>query len=150
MNNDVVPVEIRAIRPDRSWYALYLGAESKVFVMVVESHVGAAIERYLFGQKTDRPLTHDLMQLVFKGLGVSVERVVISEVKDSVYYARLILQQDNELGRKVVELDARPSDCLALATALKRPIFVTRTVLDEVNDQSDTLERSSDWESQQE
>ena len=43
------PVEIRAIRPDRSWYALYLGAETKVFVMVVESHVGSAIERYLFG-----------------------------------------------------------------------------------------------------
>jgi bifunctional DNase/RNase len=79
-----------------------------------------------------------------------VERVVISEVKDSVYYARLILQQTNELGRKVIELDARPSDCLALATALKRPIFVTRAVLDQVNDQSDTLERSNDWESQQE
>lgn len=150
MSSDVVPVEIRAIRPDRSWYALYLGAEAKVFVMVVEAHVGAAIERYLFGQKTDRPQTHDLIQLVFQGLGIAVERVVISEVKDSVYYARLILQQQNELGRKVVELDARPSDCLALATALKRPIFVTRTVLEQVNDQSETLERSNDWGTQQE
>jgi len=150
VSNDVVPVEIRAIRPDRSWYALYLGAESKVFVMVVESHVGSAIERYLFGQKADRPQTHDLMQLVLKGLGVTVERVVISEVKESVYYARLLLQQNNELGRKVLELDARPSDCLALATALKRPIYVTRAVLDQVNDQSETLERSNEWGSSQE
>ena len=64
--------------------------------------------------------------------------------------ARLILQQQNEVARKLVELDARPSDCLALATALKKPVYVTRSVLDQVNDQSETLERNSDTGSQSE
>ena len=144
MSSDVVPVQIRAIRPDRSWYAIYLAAEEKVFVMVVEAQVGAAIERYTWGQSSERPQTHDLMQSLLQGFGINVERVVITEVKNSIYYARLILQQQNELARKLVELDARPSDCLALATALKKPIYVTREVLDQVNDQSETLERNSD------
>ncbi|HOC01683.1 MAG TPA: DUF151 domain-containing protein, partial [Verrucomicrobiota bacterium] len=76
--------------------------------------------------------------------GISVERVVITELKNSTYFARLILQQQNELGRKIVELDARPSDCLALATAQKRPIYVTRSLLDQVEDMSEYLARMSE------
>jgi hypothetical protein len=51
------------------------------------------------------------------------------------------LQQENELGRKIVEIDARPSDCLALATAQKRPIFVSAALFEQVEDMSATLER---------
>jgi hypothetical protein len=58
----------------------------------------------------------------FQGFGISVERVIITDLKNSTYFARLILQQQNELARKIVELDARPSDCLALAAAQKKPI----------------------------
>ncbi len=62
---------------------------------------------------------------IFKGFSITVERVVITELKNSTYYARLILQQQNEVARKLVEIDARPSDCLAIATAQKRPIYVS-------------------------
>ena len=61
--------------------------------------------------------THDLMNSILKGFNITIERVVITELKNSTYFARLVLQQENELGRKIVEIDARPSDCLALATA---------------------------------
>jgi len=67
--------------------------------------------------------------------------VVITEMKNSTYFARLILQQKNELGRKIVEIDARPSDCLALATAQERPIFVTNSLFEQVEDMSELLER---------
>src|SRR5205814_9874027 len=89
----------------------------------------------------ERPLTHDLMTNIFKGFGIGVERVVITELKNSTYFARLILQQQNELGRKIVEVDARPSDCLALATAQKRPIYVTTNLFEQVEDMSEVLER---------
>ena len=89
----------------------------------------------------ERPLTHDLIQSIFKGFSINVERVVITEMKNSTYFARLILQQQNELGRKIVEVDARPSDCLALATAQKRPIYVTNSLFDQVEDMSEVLER---------
>jgi hypothetical protein len=81
------------------------------------------------------------MQSIFKGFGISVERVVITELKNSTYFARLILQQQNELARKIVEIDARPSDCLALATAQKRPIYVTNALFEQVEDMTEVLER---------
>jgi bifunctional DNase/RNase len=70
-----------------------------------------------------------------------VERVVITELKNSTYFARLFLQQENELGRKIVEIDARPSDCLALAAAQKRPIFVRNSLFEQVEDMTEVLER---------
>jgi hypothetical protein len=81
------------------------------------------------------------MNSVLKGFGISVERVVITELKNSTYFARLILQQQNELGRKIVEIDARPSDCLALAAAQKRPIFVSQSLFEQVEDMSEVLEK---------
>jgi len=52
----------------------------------------------------------------------------------------MVLQQRNELGRKIVEVDARPSDCLAMATAQKKPIFVSAPLFEEVEDMSHILE----------
>ena len=89
----------------------------------------------------ERPLTHDLIQSIFKGFGITVERVVITELKNSTYFARLILQQQNEVARKIVEIDARPSDCLAIATAQKRPIFVSNALFEQVEDMSEVLDR---------
>jgi bifunctional DNase/RNase len=103
--------------------------------------MGAIIGMFLRDTPKERPLTHDLMNSVFQAFGITVERVVITELKNSVYYARLILQQQNELGRKLVEVDARPSDCLALATAQKRPIFVSTKLFEQVEDMSEVLAR---------
>ena len=81
------------------------------------------------------------MNQVFNAFGITVERAVITELRNSTYYARLILQQQNELGRKLVEVDARPSDCLALATAQKKPVFVTKKLFEQVEDMSEALAR---------
>jgi len=89
----------------------------------------------------ERPLTHDLVVNIFKGFGITVERVVITELRNSTYFARLILQQQNELGRKIVEIDARPSDCLALAASQKRPIYVAKPLFEQVEDMSEVLGR---------
>ena len=62
-------------------------------------------------------------------------------MRNSTYFARLILQQQNEVARKIVEIDARPSDCLALASAQKRPIFVTQSLFDQVEDMSEVLDK---------
>ena len=141
MKNDVVPVQIRGILPANSGCALFVGNDQKVFVINVEPNMGAIIGMFLRDTPKERPLTHDLIQSIFKGFSINVERVVITELKNSTYFARLILQQQNELARKIVEIDARPSDCLALATAQKRPIFVTNALFDQVEDMSEVLER---------
>lgn len=141
MKKDVVPVDIRGILPANSGCAIFVGNEQKVFVIQVEHNMGAVIGMFLRETPKERPLTHDLIASIFKGFGISVERVVITELKNSTYYARLILQQQNELGRKLVEIDARPSDCLAIATAQKRPIYVATSLFEQVEDVSEVLER---------
>src|SRR3989441_9067359 len=122
MKKDVVPIAIRGILPANSGCAIFVGNDEKVFVIQVEHNMGAIIGMFLRETPKERPLTHDLVANIFKGFYITVERVVITELKNSTYFARLILQQHNEVGRKIVEIDARPSDCLALATAQKRPI----------------------------
>jgi Uncharacterized conserved protein len=110
MKNDVVPVQIRGILPSPSGVAIFLGNEDKTFVIQVDNNMGMVISMFLRDAPKERPLTHDLINEIFDGLGVSVERVVITELRNSTYYARLILKQENELGVKIVEVDARPSD----------------------------------------
>ncbi len=140
MKKDVIPVEIRGILPANSGCAIFVGNDEKVFVIQVEHNMGAVIGMFLRDTPKERPLTHDLIASIFKGFNVTVERAIITDIKNSTYYARLILQQENELGRKIVEIDARPSDCLALVTAQKRPLFVSTSLFNQVEDMSKWLE----------
>ena len=141
MKNDVVPVQIRGILPANSGCALFVGNDEKVFVINVEPAMGQVIGMFLRETPKERPLTHDLIANILKGFSINVERVIITELKNSTYYARLILQQQNELARKIVEIDARPSDCLALATAQKRPIYVSAPLFEQVEDMTEVLDR---------
>lgn len=74
-----------------------------------------------------RPLTHDLFYELLLELGITVQRVVITELKDSTYFAELVLGQ----GDRVFVLDARPSDAIAMALRATAPIFVAQSVLDQ-------------------
>jgi bifunctional DNase/RNase len=88
----------------------------------------------------ERPLTHDLMGHLMKALGAKVERVIINDLKSETYFARLILSAENELfEKKIIELDGRPSDCLAMAIQQSAPIYVARDVWEEVEDRTDVL-----------
>ena len=140
MKKDVVSVKIRGILPtNSSGCAIFVGNDDKVFVIQVEHNMGAVIGMFLKETPKERPLTHDLIANVFKGFAITVDRVVITELKNGTYFARLLLRQQNELGTKIVEIDARPSDCLALATAQKRPIFVAAALFEEVDDMTEVL-----------
>jgi hypothetical protein len=141
MKKDVVPVEIRGILPANTGCAIFIGNDEKVFVIQVEHSMGAIIGMFLRDTPKERPLTHDLVANILKGFGISVERVVVTELKNSTYFARLILQQSNELGRKIVELDCRPSDAIALAVAQKRPIYVSAALFEQVEDMTEVLQR---------
>jgi bifunctional DNase/RNase len=146
MKQDVVKVDIRGILPANNSCALFVGNDQKVFVIQVEPQMGAIIGMFLRDTPKERPLTHDLINRVFLGFGISVERVIITDLRNSTYFARLILQQQNELHteRKIVELDARPSDCLALAAAQKKAIYVAAPLFEQVEDMSEVLEKMNE------
>ncbi len=103
--------------------------------------VGNAIQMTLNGVKKERPLTHDLIGSMLLGLGARLEHVIINDQREGTFYARIFLRMENELARKIVEIDARPSDSIVLALQQKRPIYVARPVFDLVEDMSEILER---------
>ncbi len=75
---------------------------------------------------TPRPMTHDLLQNMARGLGAQVQKVVVSELRDDTFYAVIWMEQAGE----AVTMDARPSDAIALALRWDCPIYVNRTVLE--------------------
>ena len=86
----------------------------------------SAIAMEIAGVKFKRPLTHDLFKQCLVELAVDMEKVLISELKDNTYFARIFLKR----GDQVIELDARPSDSIALALRMKAPIHTTDELLE--------------------
>jgi len=142
VSKEVVPVKIHAVVPTNSGCAVFIGNEEKIFVIYVDPGVGSAISMFINGTAKERPLTHDLIGLILTSLGAKVERVIINDMQASTYFGRLILKAENEIQQlKVIELDARPSDCIALACQQRAPIFVSKSVWDQVEDMSDVLHK---------
>src|SRR5579872_6629340 len=85
----------------------------------------SAIAMELAGVKFARPLTHDLLKQVIVGLGADLRKVIITQVKENTYYAELHVYR----GDAVIQIDARPSDSIAIALRLKAPIFTSDNLL---------------------
>ena len=143
MENSNILVSVKGIVPTPTGCGVFLSNGQKTIAIFVDHSVAAAITMFLHGIKKPRPLTHDLIANIFSGLGVRVDKVVVNDLKDDTFYARLYLTQENELGRNVIEIDARPSDSMAIALQQKCPIFVTRHVWENAEDMSWALEQAS-------
>lgn len=85
----------------------------------------AAIAMELQNIKPPRPMTHDLMKDFIEKLGASVQRVIINDIKEGTFYAVVEVEKD----KKVIKVDARPSDAIALAVRSHIPIFVSEVVM---------------------
>ena len=142
MSKPVVEVHIRAIAATSDGFAVFLGNQEKAFVIFVDQSVGAAIAMFMQGTQKERPLTHDLVANILRALGAKIERAIVNDLKLGTYYARLVLSVENELKqKKIIEIDARPSDCIAMATQQLAPIFVSLDVWDEVEDMTEVLRK---------
>ncbi|PAW63388.1 MAG: hypothetical protein B9S36_04820 [Verrucomicrobiia bacterium Tous-C2TDCM] len=141
----VVQVEVKNVLATSAGSAIFLGNDEKVFVIYVDHSVGSAINMFLHGTPKPRPQTHDLFADVLTALGAQVDRVVINDFTDTVFFARLIIVAENELeDRKIVEIDARPSDSIALAVQAGAPIYVAHHVWESVEDMSVVLKKMQD------
>jgi len=151
MSKPVIEVQIRGLAATSGGCAVFLGNEEKVFVMFVDQNVGAAIAMFQQGTQKQRPLTHDLLANILRALGAKIERVIINDLKHGTYFARLVLSSENELQqKKIIEIDARPSDCIAMATQQPAPIYVSLDVWDELEDMTDPLRKMQQEDPQSE
>lgn len=99
----------------------------RAFPIVIGSSEAGAIDRRLKGQRMLRPLTHDLLAAVIEQLGGELEKIVINDLREHTFYAKIIIRQNGQL----IEVDARPSDAIALGVASDVAIYVEDHVLDE-------------------
>jgi bifunctional DNase/RNase len=107
-------VILKATKQDR--YLLIWIAQAEAYAIAIE----------LQGTNSPRPLTHDLLRNVINDLGAKIVSIVISDLIDDIFYARIIL----DVAGRHVEVDARPSDAIALAVRAKSPIYVEESVLE--------------------
>lgn len=85
-----------------------------------------AIDRRLKSIKPVRPMTHELLADVIESLGATIEKIVINDLRNHVFYARIYLS----INGQIIEVDSRPSDAIALGVASEAPIFVAEHVFE--------------------
>lgn len=141
MGSDFIALTVKGVIPTSGGCAVFLGTESKTFVIHMDAGMGQTIRMHLQNTHSERPLTHDLIAKIFMSFGITLEHVIINKIEDATFYSRIILRMKNELGMKVIELDARPSDAIVLALQGRRPIFVLRGVFEQVEDISSILSK---------
>jgi hypothetical protein len=100
----------------------------RAFPILIGISEAIAIDRKIKGFEPVRPLTHDLLAGVIESLDGRLDRIEVCALHDNTFFARLIITRDGQN----IEVDARPSDAIALAVRLETPIFVAEDVLDEV------------------
>lgn len=130
MLSQLIQLSFDKIMQTRSYTVIILGSNEKRFAIYTEPTVGQNIQMFLTEVQKIRPQTHDLIDLIFEGLDVRVKQVVINDVQDTVYFARLFLEQDYGELRHIIEIDARPSDSIILALMNNAPVYCTKEVLD--------------------
>lgn len=129
MLSELIQLSFDKIMQTRAYTVIVLSAPEKKFAIYTDPSIGKTLQLYLTDVEKPRPMTHDLIDLIFMGLEVRVKQVVIIDVQDTVYYARLFLEQDQGDIRHIVEIDARPSDCITLALMNNAPVYCTPEVL---------------------
>jgi uncharacterized protein len=110
------------------------------FPIVIGIFEATSIDRRVRGMQSPRPLTHDLITAAVEQLGGEIQDIIISDLQEHTYFAKLRVRQEGEL----VEIDCRPSDAVALAVTAKVPIYVNEEVLGEA------LEEDEEEEGEQE
>lgn len=127
---ELIPIKFEKVMQSSSYTCVVLGGDSKKFAIYSDPFSGKSMQNYLTSTKKPRPYTHDLLNQIFRGLDIKVKQVVINDLQDTIYFARLFLEQKNGDILNIVEIDARPSDCITLALLHKVPIYCTREVLE--------------------
>jgi bifunctional DNase/RNase len=103
------------------------------FPIVIGIFEATSIDRRVKNMPSPRPLTHDLLAQIIEELGGEVQDVIISDLKEHTYFAKLRIRHQGEL----IEIDSRPSDAIALAVTAKVPIYVNEDVLDETEQENE-------------
>lgn len=126
-NGDLVPLRVQRILLINDMPAVLLleRGGNRFLLIFIDFFMAHAIRSGIIGPQLERPLTHDLIGILLSRLGGKVNKITITELKDNTYYALISLQVNG----RVEEIDARPSDALAIAVRSRAPIYADKSLL---------------------
>ena len=130
VETELIPISFDKILQSRAYTMIILGTEEKRFAIYTDPEVGRNIQIYLTEEHKPRPYTHDLINAILNGLNIKPLQIVINDVEDTIFFARLFLEQTIEKTRHILEIDARPSDCVTLALMNNIPVFCRKDILE--------------------
>lgn len=145
--SDYVPVSVRGVY----FVSTITGPQAVVFLsdngdQMVPIYIGPAeaisIDVALRKETTPRPMTHDLLKTIMDNFSIGIDRIIIDDLDEQVFYARLKLQA----GEKQIEIDARPSDCIALAVRTNASIYIERSIMEKVSIDRKDIEAAGNLE----
>ena len=138
-------MEVKTVTADQGGNFLVLlmdDEEKKVLPISIGPLEAQAIALVLQGEIPPRPLTHDLLKVVCENLGATMEKVVLTDIRDSTFYAEIYLQQNGE----TLIIDSRPSDAIAVALRFDAPIFMVPKLIEFTYDYQDIIAREGGGE----
>jgi len=131
MVQDFIQLTFDRIVQTHAYTAIVLKSKEKRFAIFADAQVGKFLQLHLSGEERIRPQTPDLLSSLFSCLEVEVSQLLINDLQDTTFFARLFLETKRDGLRHVVEIDARPSDGIILAFLHNCPVFCTQHVMDE-------------------
>ncbi len=130
MVSELVPITFNKIMQSRSYTVIILGTDQKKFAIYTDPSVGKNIQVHLTDENKPRPYTHDLINAIFRGFEIKPLQIVITDIEDTIYFARLYLEQQIGEQKTILEIDARPSDCVTLALLNNIPVYCRKEILE--------------------
>ena len=134
MKETFITVTNNNIYQSYSYTLFVLSTDIKRVVIFTEPQVGIDLQSELQNKTTSRPKTHSLLDIILSELTINPIQLLIHDVKDSIYFARLFLEQTIDGNKTILEIDVRPSDGLTIALKKNLPIYVTNELLHKIKD----------------
>jgi len=132
VEEELIQIKFDKVMQSKAYTCVVLASEDKKFAIYTNSASGKTIQDFITQEDRQRPSTHDLINQIFRGLEIKVKQIVINDLQDTIYFARIYLEQKRGDLLHIVEIDARPSDCISLALTHKVPVYITQPLLEKV------------------
>lgn len=138
MKTTTIEIVLKQVITTPSGTGLFLGNNQKTFIVYVDLLMGEQIQFVFTKQSPKRPLTFDFIKYIFFGFDISIQNIVIYDMKDGMYFTRVICIQKGNPDR-LVEMDVRPSDAILLALTLQTSIKIDSALWERLPDASNLL-----------
>lgn len=126
----MIPTILEKIIQSKLHSILVFSVQDQKIFIYTEPNVGRNLESYQLKTKPIRPSSHHLIQGIFLGFNIQPLKVLLYDVQNSIYFSKIFLQKQDNGIKSIIEIDARPSDCISLAVLYDLPIFCSQSLLE--------------------